>query len=187
MKKTLDIIYKVAYGIFFAFIAVIVLVLIMSKTSFSSGIEALIVQSGSMEPAIHTGSIVVIKNSPDYVVGDVITFGRTRPGVIPTTHRIVEIKQNGNEVSFVTKGDANSSEDMSEVKRESVIGKVLFSVPYLGYVVDMAKKPWGFAVIIGIPALVIIGDEVKNIVVELKKRKKGKEEEADDDVADAEK
>lgn len=181
MKKYLDIIYKVAYGLFFAFIALIVVVLIMSRTSFNFGVEVLVVQSGSMEPEIHTGSVVIIKSAEEYKLNDIITFGRSRRTPVPTTHRIVEIKNDNGEISYATKGDANSSTDMSDVKHEKVIGKVMFSVPYFGYIVDMAKKPWGFAAIIGLPALIIIGDEVKKIIIEIKKRKSNVSEDDQDE------
>jgi len=57
------------------------------------------------------------------------------------------------------------------VSKSEIIGKVLFSVPYLGYAVDFAKKPLGFALIILVPAAIIIGDEIKKIFGEVKKKK----------------
>jgi hypothetical protein len=50
------------------------------------------------------------------------------------------------------------------------MGKVLFDVPFAGYAINFARKPIGFAIIIIIPALVIIGDEVKKIISEIKKK-----------------
>jgi len=41
----------------------------------------------------------------------------------------------------------------------------------LGFAVDFAKKPIGFVLIIGIPAIVIISDEIKKIYDETKKKK----------------
>jgi hypothetical protein len=64
------------------------------------------------------------------------------------------------------------------VAPRNILGKVLFSIPYFGYIVDFARKPVGFALIIGIPALLIIGDELRKIFVEtkrlIKEKKTGK-------------
>ncbi len=57
-----------------------------------------------------------------------------------------------------------------------MIGKVLFSVPYAGYVVAAAQKPYGFLLIIIIPAVLLIGDEARKIFSELKKLKAQKSE-----------
>jgi len=55
------------------------------------------------------------------------------------------------------------------------VGKVLFSVPFVGYAVDFAKKPMGFALIIVVPAAIIIYDEIKKIIQELKIKRLKKE------------
>lgn len=153
---------------FYAAVAFIVLALFSSALPIPGGIKTFVVQSGSMEPAIGTGSVVVVKPFETYAKGDVITFGprsKTKP---PTTHRIIEVKEDGN---FVTKGDANTDEDIRAVSRYEVIGKVLFSVPLLGYAVATAQKPWGFMVIVVIPAVLIIWEEAHKIWREIKKKK----------------
>ncbi|MHA1483249.1 MAG: hypothetical protein ACTSQA_07425, partial [Candidatus Heimdallarchaeaceae archaeon] len=61
--------------------------------------------------------------------------------------------------------------DQKEISKKEIIGKVLVNIPYLGFAVDFAKKPIGFVLIIGIPAIVIISDEVKKIYEEIKKKK----------------
>jgi signal peptidase len=127
-----------------------------------------------MEPAIHTGAIVAVKPMPDYKVGDIITFGPNTKTKVPTTHRITEIKNNNGVFTYTTKGDANNAPDTTEIRQSEIIGKVLFSVPYAGYAVDAAKKPWGFAAIIIIPALLIIFDESKKIKDEIVKMKNNK-------------
>jgi signal peptidase len=127
-----------------------------------------------MEPAIHTGSIVVIKPEKSYAVGDVITFGKDTKKDVPTTHRIAEMRAEEGKYIYRTKGDANKTEDMSEVPENMVIGKVLFSVPVFGFVLDFAKKPMGFVLLIILPAIAIIFDEAGNIWKEIKKKKEKK-------------
>ena len=70
---------------------------------------------------------------------------------------------------YKTKGDANDDPDVREVREGEVIGKVLFSIPFLGYMIDFAKKPIGFGLLIIIPAVIVMFDEVRKIWREVKK------------------
>ena len=96
------------------------------------GYQIYTVVSGSMEPAIPTGSLVYVKAvEPEKVeVNDVIAFygGRDTNAII--THRVVENRIG--EEQFVTKGDANRTEDMNPVSYWNFIGRVVVSVPALG-------------------------------------------------------
>ena len=159
--------FKIIYNLLFACLAVIALLLIISVLPITGNFKILTVLSGSMEPKIHTGSIVAIKSAMEYKVGDIITFGKISKTQTPTTHRIFEIKENNGQKIFITKGDANNSPDMKEVLANEVKGKVLFSLPYIGYAVDFAKKPLGFMLIIIIPAAAIISDEIRKIKAEV--------------------
>ncbi|MCD5396329.1 MAG: signal peptidase I [Candidatus Pacebacteria bacterium] len=89
--------------------------LVVSLLPLPGNYKILVVQSGSMEPSIKTGSVVVVKPASDYKVGDVITFGpfsKTKP---PTAHRIYQIKEKNGQIVYITKGDANNSPDQSFV------------------------------------------------------------------------
>jgi len=167
-------IFKVIYSIFVAFIVVIALLLIVSVFPITGNIKFMVVQSESMVPAIKMGSVVMVMPVKEYKIGDVIAFGPMSKTKAPTSHRIYDIKTTDGVVSYITKGDANKGPDPREVKKEDIIGKILFSVPYIGYAINFAKKPVGFALIIIVPALLIIFDEVKNIVKEVKKDKQEK-------------
>ena len=164
-------IFKTIYYIFIAFISLIALLLIISIFPITGNIKFMIVQSGSMQPAIKMGSVVMVKSANDYKIGDIITFGEITRIKSPTTHRIDDIKIVEGEVYYITKGDANNASDQKEISKKEIIGKVLIDIPYLGFAVDFAKKPIGFVLIIGIPAVVIISDEVKKIYDETKKKK----------------
>jgi signal peptidase len=125
------------------------------------------VYTGSMEPAIPVGSVVVIKPvDPETLkIGDIICFTLTEPTSI--THRIINITDQG----FITKGDANEDPDQWIVKKGNVIGKVIFTIPFIGYLGYFVKTPIGFILLILLPASVIIIMEIRNIVKELKKQK----------------
>ncbi len=163
---------KIISKIFVAFIFAIVLFVIISILPIPGNYKLLTVLSGSMEPAIKMGSVVIIKQADDYKTGDIITFGEMTKTKTPTTHRIVDTEVVSNEVYYITKGDANNAEDSNKISESKVIGKVLFSVPYAGYAAAAAKKPIGFFLLVIIPCGIIIGEEINKIRKELKKKKK---------------
>jgi signal peptidase len=163
---------KIIYYIFAVFIALIAFLFIVSVLPVKGNISFKLVESASMEPNIKMGSIVLIKPAQDYKISEVITFENPVKKGETITHRIYDIKVNEGIPIYITKGDANNAPDRSEVSKEKVIGKVLFSVPYLGYLINFIQKPLGFVLIILIPAAIIIGDEIRKIYAEIKKNKK---------------
>ena len=121
------------------------------------------VLSGSMEPAIPTGSILVSRPvAPDEIqVGDVITFfGPGRGRLI--THRVTAIERS-NGIIFTTKGDANNAEDPFTIPAEDVVGKVLVHIPFLGFILSFVKTPIGLLLTLFLPGLFIIGLELREI------------------------
>lgn len=160
---------NVIYYIVLSAILFIALLLIVSTFPITGNFKLLSVLSGSMEPTIHTGSVVVVKPESSYKVGDIITFGKNTKTEVPTTHRIAEMKIVSGEAVYKTKGDANNAEDSTETPQKEIIGKVLFSIPWLGYIVDFVKKPMGLMLVIVIPAVIIVYDELRKIAKEVKK------------------
>lgn len=145
-------------------------------------IKVKVVKSGSMEPAVHVGSIVVIKPAASYGVGDVITFGKDTKTQIPTTHRIVRVEGEGTSQRFVTKGDANDAEDNTSTPLSEVHGKMLFTVPYLGYLLAFARTKLGFFILVGLPALAVFLEEGRSIVAELRRSRRRKAVQAREEV-----
>ena len=164
-------IFTTIYYILLVFVAMIAILLIFSVFPIAGNYKIFVVQSGSMAPAIKMGSLVVVKPAEDYKIGDIITFGPYSKKRAPTTHRIYEIKVVGGQPVYITKGDANNAPDAREITKRDILGKVLFSIPYLGYAVAFAKKPLGFVLIIIVPAAIIIIDEIQNIYREIKKKR----------------
>ena len=173
MKK----IYRIVYGIFVLAVIVIASLFIVTLFPIPGNFQVKIVQSGSMEPAIKTGGVVIVKPVKNYSVGDVVTFGKDTKIDVPTTHRIINSRVAEGSFLFTTKGDANEDKDTKEIREQEIIGKVFFSVPFAGYVLAVAKKPLGFAVLIIVPSLIILFDEGKKVLVEIKKIKQKKENE----------
>jgi signal peptidase len=119
-----------------------------------------IVLSGSMEPAIKTGSVVLVKATPQYQLSDVITFKQGKKFV---THRISSVGLQ----DFTTKGDANKVNDSNPVTKDQIQGRVVTSIPYLGYAAQRAQTPIGFIALVIIPATIIVYEELKTLKKEL--------------------
>lgn len=102
------------------------------------GIMPYIVESGSMEPQIHTGAVAFIDtHDKNVAVGDVITYKIGEVGSEKyVTHRIVGEKPDG----YVTKGDANEVEDANCVKQEQIVGTYRYSIPYAGRLFAQKSK-----------------------------------------------
>lgn len=126
MAKMIDVLTWTAVGI-----AVLTAVLLGGVRL--AGFTPYAVSSGSMEPACHVGSAVYVRkvDADELETGDVITF--RLGGDALATHRIVEVIHDGDELSFRTKGDANDVADAAPVEADRVVGRVCFSIPYLGY------------------------------------------------------
>lgn len=123
------------------------------------GVHLFLVQSGSMEPTIMTGDVIIVQPQTGYDVKDVITFTDTTGR--KTTHRIIDQTVGG---EFITRGDANRVQDNSQVRAKDVVGKVILTLPRLGYLVVFSKSLPGLILFIFIPALLIIIEEVRKIV-----------------------
>ena len=101
-------------------------------------IKPFYVQSGSMAPEMKVGSLAFINSKEtDFHVGDVVAFHPNGDESVTVTHRIHDVLENG---VYQTKGDANSVEDVAKLNQNNIIGKYLFSVPNLGYVMANRKQ-----------------------------------------------
>ncbi|WP_436909655.1 signal peptidase I [Halosimplex marinum] len=136
-----------------------------------------VVLSGSMEPAISPGDVVIVNDvSPSAVsTGDVITFGGG-PTEPPTTHRVVGVEREAGELVFETKGDNNQAPDPERASAGELAGRVmepslpgvgptLFAIPYIGFVVRFANTTHGFAALVVAPLSLLVLSEAWNAFV----------------------
>lgn len=134
--------------------------------------RAFVVQSGSMEPAIKTGSVIFSYPKSNYKEGDIITFAPNGNFKNLVTHRVAaRLYPNGatSEPVYKTSGDANEDFDTWQISNKQIVGRVVFSVPYIGYIANQAKKPYGFILLVVIPATIIIYEELKSLFGEIGK------------------
>lgn len=92
------------------------------------------IASGSMSTALEVGDLVIVQGVPptSIQVGDIIVFDP--PQGSRTIHRVTKIQTlpNGT-IQFKTKGDANPNEDPHWIPEQNVHGRVLYRIPYLGW------------------------------------------------------
>jgi signal peptidase len=148
---------------------VIILLLVITSVLFVLitpffGWRTEIVLSGSMEPAIQTGSVVVSRPiaAEDVREGDVIMFASS-DGNSLTTHRVVSVQPENDGLHFTTKGDANKGADINAVVPGQIVGIIVFSVPYLGYLVAFIRTPLGLVLFLVIPATILIISELLKV------------------------
>ena len=123
------------------------------------GYGAAVVLSGSMEPEYHVGSLIYVK-SVDYKTlqaGDDITYMLDEDTVV--THRIIEVlvdEEDPETIRYFTQGIANDVPDAVSVHYKNIIGKPIFSIPYLGYVSNYIQNPPGMYVAMAAGAILIL-------------------------------
>ncbi len=117
------------------------------------GFRSFVVLTGSMEPVYPVGSVIVVRpaTAEDVSVGDAITFNLSDDTV--ATHRVVE--KNLESRQFVTQGDQSEFED-APISFDTLIGKPMFAIPYLGYAVRWILNPPGRYIMITAIAILVI-------------------------------
>ena len=76
--------------------------------------------SGSMQPALQIGDVIIIKKANNYAEKEIITYDN---GLTTITHRIKSI--NGDEI--ITEGDANDAPD-KPITKDRILGKYFFRI-----------------------------------------------------------
>jgi len=134
------------------------------------------IYSGSMEPELGAGDMVISKPADPYEdieVGDIIVF-RPQEGATKVCHRVIDIGYIGKQPLFQTKGDANEDPNPYIVYPSYVASKVVFHIPKFGYFADFVKTTPGRIVTLVLPGVVIIGIELRNIWKTLSEMEKNK-------------
>lgn len=127
------------------------------------GVGASVVLSGSMEPTISVGDLLIFTEQEEYMVGDIVVY---QSGRTPVVHRIVAMDAE----TVVTRGDANNTSD-APFALDLVRGKVNLIVPIIGYLFLALKTPIG--TLLTVAAAVLL--------MELSFRKERKEKQSEQD------
>lgn len=94
----------------------------------------LVVVTGSMEPTIKSGEMIIIKELDEYNIDDIITYREDKNFLV--THRIVNKYEN----KYETKGDNNNLKDEA-IDKNQVEGKVIYHSVILGFFILYLLKP----------------------------------------------
>ena len=154
-----------------AIIVVVILTLILSFNIFNfisinilgndlptiNGYAYLEVISGSMEPKIRIGDIVIIDTKVNsYKVKDIVTFRDTNGSFV--THRIIEIKDN----EIITQGDANNTID-DAITKDQIVGRYVYQINGLGALMKSFRSPLTLVMIliIGVITCVLVSTDSK--------------------------
>jgi signal peptidase I len=171
MKFNKKIVLRIVYYIVLGFLALLILLFVGTTLPISGNYKLMTVLSGSMEPAVKLGSLVIVKPADDYKIQDIITFYKRSNRQETITHRIVDMRVIEGRPYYTTKGDANENADTREIAKAEIVGKTILDIPLLGYLVEFIKKPIGFVIMVILPACLIIFEEVKKIFKETRKHR----------------
>jgi signal peptidase I len=132
-------------------------VLLAIVAPLAGGDRSFTVLSGSMSPAIDTGDVVVTEPiAPAQAqVGDVVTFTDPEGTGKLFSHRVQSVHSGGGQVHFVTRGDANTSTERWNVAADGTVGRVLYRVPKVGWVLAWAGTGPGRIGLLVLPALAL--------------------------------
>lgn len=168
---------SIIYSLLFLLIMSVAILVGLSAFNSPINLRFFTVISGSMEPTIPLGSLVVVKPQESYQENDIVTIKSEANPRDTFTHRIVKVEEDKdiNKLQYQTKGDANEDPDPEPSTHNRVLGKVIFHLPLVGRLIAFAQTQTGFIVIVVIPATVIVMSELnsmKNEVVRMWKERK---------------
>lgn len=148
-------------------VIIVVILAILLAGARLIGLQVYTVLSGSMEPNYHVGAIIYTKqvDPATLKVGDAISFLIREDTV--ATHRIIEVIPDENDPTvfrFRTKGDNNDIEDANPVHCNNVLGKVVGTIPLLGYVSNFVQNPPGTYITMGGMMLMILAVFLPDII-----------------------
>ena len=169
-------------------IAVVIAVAALALLPYATGWNAVIVLSGSMEPALKTGGLAFVEpvreletfggngvtvhaaepveaRVRDVAIGDVIAFRSFNDPSRQISHRVIDVIEDDRGTWFQTKGDNSELPDRGLVPAESVVGTIRYHVPYVGYVADWIRHRDSYFVLVGVPAAIVILAELWRIYI----------------------
>lgn len=148
---------------------ILVLVCIPLTVPRFFGVRIYSVISGSMEPAIPTGSLLYITEAqPEEIKEEeVIAFYGVKDSASIITHRVIENRVVMGE--FITKGDANQTQDMNPVPYDNFIGKVAYTIPKAGKAAELFTSLEGKILAAGVIAAAVLLQVVAALIEKFRK------------------
>lgn len=173
MRKLLNNkIFKFVYGTL-KFIIGAVLILYVGILAFQrfsnsgniAGFRVYTIATGSMEPVLEVGDVIVIKEATyeELKVKDIITYESRAAGTegMIITHRIIDMDDETKRLE--TKGDANEAVD-PVIEDDQVLGKFVYKFTLISMLTKLVRNKIGFYFLIFVPLVVVIFLEIADIV-----------------------
>ena len=144
-----------------------------TKTPDFFGFKNYIIVSGSMEPTIHVGDAIFIKEvAQDKIkVNDIISF---QDGDTITTHRIVKMENENGIIRYTTKGDNNHAEDKDKIVYSKIEGVYQFKISGFGKVNEVLKSKITLVIIIIIVFMNFLYTYRRNKINQMRREKRTK-------------
>ena len=183
LKKILKLLYYVVI-VFVALIAIFLIFYIISSQihsgdeNYKPKISLYTIVSPSMTPVIKVYDVVLnvrVSNPKDIKIGDIITYVSSSPTSegMTITHRVIDIEKLPNDsYQFLTQGDNNSEPDSNYIDFDSIIGKEVLIIPYIGHLQFLIANQKGWLFLILIPVAIYTFIEIYKLLnlVGLKKK-----------------
>lgn len=174
---------KILSGFYYLLIGIEILVLVFSlisktnkKTPKFFGYSFYVIATPSMKGVLDVGSVIICKEydkSYEINVGDIITYqgeedtfaGKT------ITHKVIDTREENGQKYYTTKGVANTSSD-PEIREDQIIGKFVYKTIVLSFLYSILSTTYGFALLVVVPILYMIINEIISMAKEIKEGSK---------------
>lgn len=169
-NKVLKIIGNIIYTIVFIFIALILIIVVLQRTTNNEislgGYRIFVVATGSMVPKYNVGDVLLSKEiAPENIkVGDDIVYtgkeGSFKDKVV--THQVISVEKDGENYRIITKGIANTKED-PEITQNEVMGKIKCKLDVLTFLQKMISNNYVFYFVIFVPIVLITFKQINSM------------------------
>ncbi len=157
-----------AYTMAFAVVAI----LLAATLPAFAGFHTVIVYGGSMGDALPAGSVAITKpvDATALETGDIIAVGG-HAGGLPILHRIVGIEEASDGRVLTTRGDKNEANDRLPISVAGQGDRLVYHIPWIGYILAFSRSALGFSLLVGIPLFVWVVREIANVTGAISRRR----------------
>jgi signal peptidase I len=130
------------------------------------GFESFVVSTRSMQPAIQVGALAVV--SPVKVeqlsAGDIITYRRPADPDLIVLQRLLYVDAEADKINLQTRGDSEPASEQVSVSPRVTLGRVVYSIPGIGLLVDFLNQPLGKILLLAAPGVFLAADYLSSRV-----------------------
>lgn len=167
LRRISNVIFTIVLVVLVFFVAITVVVRVTGNTPSLFGYMIFRVTTGSMEPELNVGEVILVQEVEDkstLKVGDVVTYmgavGNYANKLI--THKIVKAPYvEDGQTYVITKGVANTNED-PRIRTDQIVGKLVYKIPVIDKIYSFFLTPWGLLITI-VLIVIAFGGEFWNV------------------------